>query len=129
MSGQVGRLSSCYEPAGGFEWILLLEVIEHMCEPADAIGRCVAWLAPGGSLLVMTPHGDWESTEYLEGFSLASSTEAICRSGAEAVSIAYLGDREERRRWLVGQATAAARPPPADDSSDKGAVAKGRRAG
>jgi 2-polyprenyl-3-methyl-5-hydroxy-6-metoxy-1,4-benzoquinol methylase len=123
----VEALVERYEPAARFDWIVMSEVIEHMRDPAAIVRRCVGWLAPAGSLLVTTPHGHWESNEHLQEFSLASFADALCRSGAEGVTVEYLRDREERRRWLVGQATAAARPPAADDFSDTQAVAKGRK--
>lgn len=123
----VEALVERYEPDRRFEWIVMSEVIEHMRDPAGIVRRCVGWLAPGGSLLVTTPHGHWESNEHLQEFSLASFADAICRSGAESVTAGYLRDRDERRRWLVGQATAALRPPGADDFSDTQAVAKGRK--
>jgi len=123
----VEALLERYAPDGRFDWIVMSEVIEHMRDPAAAVRRCIGWLALEGSLLVTTPHGHWESNEHLQEFSLATFADAICRSGAESVTVEYLRDRDERRRWLVGQATAAVRPPVADDFSDPHAVAQGRK--
>ena len=123
----VETLLEHYTPATGFDRVVLSEVLEHMRDPAAAIRRCVGWLAPGGQLLVTTPHGHWESNEHLQEFTLARFAEALCQSGGETVSAGYLRDREERRRWLVGQVVAPARPPQADDFSDPRATVRRRK--
>lgn len=46
---------------GPFEGILLLAVLEHLREPAEALARLTPLLAPSGRLIVTTPHpsGRW----------------------------------------------------------------------
>lgn len=46
---------------GPFEGILLLAVLEHVANPAEVLSRVVPLLAPGGRLVVTTPHpvGHW----------------------------------------------------------------------
>lgn len=109
-------LVESFEPSGTFDWIVMSEVLEHLRRPAAVVARCTQWLAPGGSLLVTTPNGRWESNEHLREFSLRSFAEVLLRSGAESVAIAYCRDTQGRRRWLVGQVTTATTSPAADAS-------------
>lgn len=45
-----------------YDTVLVMEVIEHLIEPEDAIARCHDALKPGGRLLITTPHvPDWDS--------------------------------------------------------------------
>jgi 2-polyprenyl-3-methyl-5-hydroxy-6-metoxy-1,4-benzoquinol methylase len=39
----------------GFDVVVLADVIEHLDDPVDGIGRCAALLRPGGVLCVVTP--------------------------------------------------------------------------
>jgi SAM-dependent methyltransferase len=43
------------EVTGPFDAIVLADVIEHLDDPLGALDRCVALLAPGGMLCVVTP--------------------------------------------------------------------------
>ena len=40
---------------GGFEVVVLADVLEHLDDPVDAIDRCAGLLRPGGVLCVVTP--------------------------------------------------------------------------
>jgi 2-polyprenyl-3-methyl-5-hydroxy-6-metoxy-1,4-benzoquinol methylase len=40
---------------GGFDVVVLADVIEHLDDPVDGIARCAALLRPGGVLCVVTP--------------------------------------------------------------------------
>jgi 2-polyprenyl-3-methyl-5-hydroxy-6-metoxy-1,4-benzoquinol methylase len=40
---------------GGFEAVVLADVLEHLDDPVDAIDRCAALLRPGGVLCIVTP--------------------------------------------------------------------------
>jgi 2-polyprenyl-3-methyl-5-hydroxy-6-metoxy-1,4-benzoquinol methylase len=40
---------------GGFEAVVLADVLEHLDDPVDAIDRCAQLLRPGGVLCVVTP--------------------------------------------------------------------------
>ena len=40
---------------GGFDVVVLADVIEHLDDPVDGIARCAALLKPGGVLCVVTP--------------------------------------------------------------------------
>jgi 2-polyprenyl-3-methyl-5-hydroxy-6-metoxy-1,4-benzoquinol methylase len=114
----VETLVEHYEPKVSFDCIVMSEVLEHLRRPAQAVARCVQWLAPGGSLLITTPNEHWESNEHLQEFSFERFSILLARSGADSVSIAYLRDAQERRRWLVGQATVAEHPQAPDTFSD-----------
>ena len=123
----VDALVEDYQPEGPFDWIVMSEVLEHLRRPGEIIARLVSWLAPGGSLLVTTPNGHWESNEHLQEFSLDTFARLMAAGGAEAVTVQYLRDRQDRRRWLVGRASVADRPPAPDDFTDRGATRRRRR--
>ena len=40
---------------GGFDAVVMADVLEHLDDPVDAIDRCAALLAPDGALLIATP--------------------------------------------------------------------------
>jgi 2-polyprenyl-3-methyl-5-hydroxy-6-metoxy-1,4-benzoquinol methylase len=112
-----------------FDWIVLSEVIEHLRKPALAVKHCFEWLAPGGSLLLTTPNGHWESNEHLHEFSLDSFTEILVQVGAESIRAGFIRDEAGKRRWLFGQATRHTSPPTQDQFHDRRATAKMRRRG
>jgi SAM-dependent methyltransferase len=41
---------------GGFDVVSMIEVIEHLEEPTQALRRAVGWLRPGGLLFLTTPN-------------------------------------------------------------------------
>lgn len=115
-----------YEPSIKFDWIVMSEVLEHLRNPAKVLGNCVGWLRPGGSLLVTTPHGHWESNEHLQEFTLERFAAMLAATGAEEIMVSYLRDIQDRRRWLVGRVAAASRPPVSDDFNDRRRIASTR---
>src|SRR3954463_9326338 len=44
-----------FDDAGGFDVVVLADVIEHVDDPVGAIGRCADLLRPGGVVCVVTP--------------------------------------------------------------------------
>ena len=118
-----------FEPGALFDWVVVSEVIEHLRQPQDAVDRCARWLAPGGTMLVTTPNGHWESDEHLHEFTLADFSALLARTGVESVHASYLRDRENRRRWLVAELKAPATPPAPDDFHDRRVTARKRRSG
>ena len=110
-----------------FDWIVMSEVIEHLRHPAPAVRRCVDLLAPGGSLLLTTPNGHWESDEHLHVFSIESLSSLLAKSGAETICTGFLRDSEGKRRWLSARLVKAERPPSPDCFHDRRAVARMRR--
>lgn len=51
----VGELATLPAEWGGFDFILTIEVLEHLRDPVGALRRLVALLKPGGVLLTETP--------------------------------------------------------------------------
>lgn len=123
----VRALVERYEPDARFDWIVLSEVIEHLRSPEAVIPRLVGWLAPGGTLLITTPRGHWESDEHLQEFTFHRLGALLARSGADTMSVSHLRDADGRRRWLVGEVSIAARPPTPDRFEDRGYAAQARR--
>jgi SAM-dependent methyltransferase len=116
-----------YRPEQSFDGIVLSEVLEHLRSPHQVVKRLVELLSPGGSLLITTPHGHWESNEHLQEFSFESFCQIVSSTDAEAVSVAYLRDSVGRRRWLVAQVTAPLTPPAPDDFNSRLVIAGQRR--
>jgi methionine biosynthesis protein MetW len=42
--------------AGSYDLVVLADVLEHLADPAVALGRATAWCKPGGSVLVSVPN-------------------------------------------------------------------------
>lgn len=110
-----------------FNWVVLSEVIEHIREPLPVVNRAYRFLAPGGSLLITTPNGHWESDEHLHEFSLTAFCELLSQTGGESLEVGYLRDRDGRRRWLTAIIRKADSEPTPDDFFDRGATRKLRQ--
>ncbi len=96
-----------YEPDLRFDRIVLSEVLEHLRRPKAVIDRILTWLRPGGSILLTTPLGHWDSNEHLHEFDLASFERVLSHRSIERLTVGYLRDRHGSRRWLVGRAEIA----------------------
>lgn len=94
-----------YRPAERFDWIVMSEVIEHLRHPRMVIATVITFLRPGGTLLVTTPLGHWDSHEHLHEFDLRSFAGLFAVDPVESHRIAFLRDRDGRRRWLTAEVT------------------------
>jgi SAM-dependent methyltransferase len=52
---QLASVESARVPAASFDFINLAVVLEHVPDPAAALGRCMEWLKPGGLMHVEVP--------------------------------------------------------------------------
>ena len=85
----VGPFDDSYEPGGRYGLILMLDVLEHMTEPEQAIRKAIGLLEPQGKLLVTVPafnllwtrHDDYNHhlTRYTSGSFTAMATRAGLR--------------------------------------------------
>lgn len=116
-----------YSPGREFEWIVLSEVIEHIRDPHSAIGRVFKWLSPGGTLIITTPNGHWESDEHLHEFSLETFSRLLASTECESFQVSYLRDRNNRRRWLTATLKKHENDAEPDDFFDRRAIARNRR--
>jgi len=57
-------LDENFQPGKQFSLILMLDVLEHLPDPAAALGRALALLAPHGMLLVTVPAFKWLWTNH-----------------------------------------------------------------
>lgn len=92
-----------YRPERRFDHIVMSEVLEHVRDPGSVIEHVVSLLAPGGTLLVTTPFGHWESHEHLQEFDLRSFAKLFALESSESHRISFLRDRDGRRRWLTAE--------------------------
>lgn len=116
-----------FEPGRFFNWVVLSEVIEHIREPLAVVKRAYSFVAPGGSLLITTPNGHWESDEHLHEFSLNTFCSLLSQTGAEGIEVRYLRDRDGRRRWLTAIVHKADTEAVPDDFFDRKATARQRK--
>lgn len=123
----VETLVEHYQPEVKFDWIVMSEVLEHLRRPVGIVLKCLSWLAPGGSLLVSTPNGHWESNEHLQEFNLEKFARILAHRDAESVKLSQLNDSQGRRRWLVGQVVVPKIPASHDDFNDRHVVARNRQ--
>ena len=122
-------LLETFSPGREFNCIILSEVIEHLREPETAVKKAYSWLCPGGTLLMTTPNGHWESDEHLHEFSMESLSAIVARTGCESFRVSYLRDRDNKRRWLVAKVEKPASEASPDDFFDRTAIARRRRKG
>ena len=120
-------LIESFAPERLFDWVVLSEVIEHLRDPTAIVRKAFEFLSPGGSLVITTPNGHWESDEHLHEFSMPSFSGILAQTDCESFEAAYLRDRDGRRRWLTAILRRAAKPSTPDDFFDRKATARQRR--
>jgi SAM-dependent methyltransferase len=95
--------------------VTILDVLEHLHQPLEALARLRHWLAPGGSIFVFTGAADtlpwrfcgrhyWYSAlpEHVTFFSLRWFRWAARQLGMRVRAHAYLAsERQSRKRWLL----------------------------
>ena len=92
----VEALVEHYQPSGKFDWIVMSEVLEHLRLPRKVVAQCLGWLAPGGSLLVTTPNGHWESNEHIQEFGFEKFARTFFSQFADSIECSYLRDAQGR---------------------------------
>ena len=50
-----GPFDETYQPGTHFDWIIMLDVLEHIATPETALAHAVTLLKPGGKLLITVP--------------------------------------------------------------------------
>lgn len=120
-------LIESFSPERQFDWVVLSEVIEHLRDPMAVVRKAYEFLAPGGSLVITTPNGHWESDEHLHEFSMQSFSGLLAETDCESFETSYIRDGDGRRRWLTATLRRAATPSTPDDFFDRKATARQRR--
>jgi SAM-dependent methyltransferase len=95
-----GGLFTADVPPASMDVVVMSHVIEHLHHPIEALRRCHALLAPGGTLVAITPNNEshghaafgrhWRGLEpprHLQIFSRASLGEAARRAGFAHVHV------------------------------------------
>lgn len=124
MNGRVETLAL----AACFDWVVASEVIEHVQRPIELVRRCVELAVPGGSVVITTPNGHWESDEHVHEWSLSKLASLVCKIGeVESVDLSYLRDAGGRRRWIGVILRTPVAPPTPDSFFDRTAVVRMRR--
>ncbi|MBI1947850.1 MAG: methyltransferase domain-containing protein [Deltaproteobacteria bacterium] len=99
--------------AASFDVVLLTEVLEHVDEPATAIGECARVLRPGGSLIVTVPFMyplHEEPHDFLR--PTAHLLRRLCdEQGLEVVDLSPLGDTLGAAATLLDHAWSTTRGP------------------
>ncbi len=63
-----GRLEDFEAPAGGYDLVVLMQVLEHVADPRDTCRRIHRLLAPGGVFVVETPAvAGWDERLFRDG--------------------------------------------------------------
>lgn len=90
-----------YRPAHRYDVILMLDVLEHMAEPAAALRHAVSLLEPGGFAVITVPAFNWlwtrhdELNEHVQRFNRKSFRQLANSAGLRIIREAYLF------QWLV----------------------------
>jgi SAM-dependent methyltransferase len=75
---RLGELGELGLPAGGFDVVSMIEVLEHVPEPDELLRQAAALLRPGGALYVTTPHARGVSGRVLgTGWSIVAPPEHL----------------------------------------------------
>jgi len=96
----VGETHELDLPPGHFDLVSLVEVVEHVHDPAAVLSDAARFLRPGGALYVTTPHGRGISArllrlrwgaiappEHLQLFSIGGLRSALVSTGLQPHSI------------------------------------------
>lgn len=116
-----------FKPERTYNWVILSEVIEHLRDPMSTVRRALEFVSPGGTLVITTPNGHWESDEHLHEFSLQSLVALLAQLPCEGFRASYLRDRDNRRRWLTATVDQADLSPADDDFFNRKATARKRK--
>jgi SAM-dependent methyltransferase len=118
----VSDITAIPAPDASFDVVLCTEVLEHVPEPAAALGEMARLLRPGGRLLVTAPLGSGLHQlpfHYFGGFSPAFYREVAARCGLTVESITpnggffrLMAQEAARAASLLGAGPPAERPPP-----------------
>ena len=95
----IGSLGDCPFPDGFFSVITMIELVEHLPDPLDALKKCRGLLSPGGLLVIQTADcAAWQAADagssyhyYLPGhlscFTESSLRETLKRAGFSSVKV------------------------------------------
>lgn len=120
-------LIESFAPHKQFDWVVMSEVVEHLRKPHESVRKAFEWVIPGGSFVITTPNGHWESDEHLHEFTFSKFSEMLSNAGCESMEIGYLRDRDNRRRWLTAILVKGGSDPAPDDFFDRRAIARNRK--
>ena len=92
----IGELDETFQPGGGFDLILLLDVVEHVDRPAQLLGRAASLLTPTGRIMITVPAFNWlwtshdELNHHVERYTAKEIRELMTGAGLTAIDTSYL---------------------------------------
>jgi 2-polyprenyl-3-methyl-5-hydroxy-6-metoxy-1,4-benzoquinol methylase len=109
-----GTLSKAAYPSAFFDAVVVINVIEHLRDPAETMAKVSRIVQPGGVVAVHTPHVDslearwrgpaWHHYEPLEHFYYFGANTLVLlleKSGLEVVGSFALPGASQIKRWLL----------------------------
>jgi SAM-dependent methyltransferase len=64
-------------PADSFDFVTFGAVLEHLCDPAQAIARALGWLRPGGILHAEVPSATWMMARLANAYFRLAGTDFV----------------------------------------------------
>jgi SAM-dependent methyltransferase len=99
---------------GKFDVILLFDVLEHISDESQFLQALSFHLAPGGTLIMNVPAGQWAWSSYdaadghLRRYSIENLQRTVCANGFSLIECSYWGlplvpAVLVRKLWLLGE--------------------------
>jgi SAM-dependent methyltransferase len=104
-----GALAETFEPATPYDFVSMLDVLEHIEEPLPALKRAREVLSPGGVLLITVPafQALWTSHDALNHHFVQYTRRGLARlveeAGFDVVESRYFFHWLALPKWLLGR--------------------------
>ena len=105
----IGALDERFEPAAPYEFISMLDVLEHIEKPLPALRRCREIIAPQGVLLLTVPafQALWTSHDEINHhyvrYTRRELTRLVEEAGFDAIESRYFFHWLVPPKWVVGR--------------------------
>ena len=105
----IGALAETFEPASPYDFVSMLDVLEHIEEPLPALKRAREVMSPGGVLLITVPafQSLWTSHDDLNHHFVRYTRRDLARlveeAGFEVVESRYFFHWLAPPKWILGR--------------------------